>query len=116
MAVDFNAIINKGVDKVAKKFSNKVGANQMNDYINKRIVENSFKLGDSFSNSKKAKYLQKVAQKASSDWLSMNKFKALLMKNSNKIAKVGVVGSLALIAASIGSSMAKATTSKKHIY
>ena len=62
------------IDKFAGNITAKISS-QKNDYVNHRIVENALKLGDTFSNSKKAKYLSKVAKKANSDWLNANKIK-----------------------------------------
>ena len=71
--------------KISKPITTK-----MNNYVNERIIENSLRLGDSFT-SKKSKALAKVAKKATEDWMSAHKIQSFIAKNSSKIAKGGMV-------------------------
>jgi len=83
--------------KIKKPFAAK-----MNNYVNERIIENSLKLGDSFT-SKKSKALAKVAKKATEDWMSAHKIQGFIVKNSSKIAKGGMIAAgVAATAAVIG--------------
>lgn len=105
----------KPIDSVAGKITTKISM-QKNDYVNHRIVENALKLGDTFSNSKKAKYLCKVADKASTDWVKSNKAKNFIMNNSKKLVKTaGIVGVIAVAVGGIFGSIVSHTIGKKAV-
>lgn len=103
-----------GIDRIAKSISTNIST-QKNTYINNRIVDNALKLGDTFSNSKKAKYLSKVAKKANSDWLNANKIKNFVMNNSKNVVKGGIIGAAIIAVAGIFSSIVSHTVGKKAV-
>ena len=102
------------IDKFAGNITAKISS-QKNDYVNHRIVENALKLGDTFSNSKKVKYLSKVAKKANSDWLNANKIKNFVMNNSTNVVKGGIIGAAIIAVAGIFSSIVSHTVGKKAV-
>ena len=100
------------VDKIAGSITSKI-ASQKNAYVNNRVLENASKLGDSFSKSKKAEYLSKIADKASNDWLKSNKLKTFVMNNSKNILKAGAIGAAVVAVGSALGLVVKHVNDKK---
>ena len=88
------ATIDEAAYNLSETLKSKVEPNKIK-YISERMCAANAKIGDTFSNSQATKFLNKVEQKATSDWASMHKVQDFVLKHADKLSKGAVIGGIA---------------------